>query len=97
MNISHDESVRLHEDWWGKCRTCRFWHGDDEVRPYQGHNTIVHLRWHDAKCENPKSPLHSMDMDHNGHCPQWDSFDMDTALQVMFDPNDPQGRAALKK
>lgn len=81
--ISRDESMRLHEDWWGKCRTCRFWHGADEVRPREGTAPLIHLRWHDARCENPRSPLHSSSMDHNGSCPQWDSFDVDIALEVL--------------
>ena len=57
IRVSHDESVRLHEDWWGKCRTCRFWHGADEVRPREGTTPLIMIRWHDARCENPRSSL----------------------------------------
>ena len=78
--ISHDESVRLHEDWWGKCRTCRFWHGADEVRPREGTTPLIMIRWRDARCENPRSPLVGEVTTTNGHCPQWDSFDVDVAL-----------------
>ena len=49
MTIDRADSVRLHEDWWGKCRTCRFW----QVTTTEG------------------------------HCRQWDSFDVDVALETM--------------
>ena len=81
LPISHAESVRLHEDWWGKCRTCRFWHGEDEVKVREGREPLVQLRWHKAPCENPASPLHGETTSTEGHCSKWDSFD--TALAAL--------------
>lgn len=96
IQISRDDSVRLHEDWWGKCRTCRFWHGADEAHPREGMLPLVSIRWHPSQCENTRSSHHSTETDMDGSCPQWDSFDVDVALGVMFDPRDPQGRIALE-
>jgi len=89
--VERAESIRLHEDWWGKCRTCRFWNGADEARPREGLPPLVSIRWHPSRCENPRSQLHSTEADMDGSCPQWDSFDVDVALEVMFNPQDPQG------
>jgi len=25
--MNYEESKRIHLDWWGKCRTCRWWAG----------------------------------------------------------------------
>lgn len=91
--VSRDESVLLHRDWWGKCRTCRFWHGaDDESFAPE----ILLVRWRDSECENPASTEFGQKMDHDGQCGKWDSFDVDVALEVMYDPNDPQGVLALR-
>ncbi len=74
MMIDKEESIRLHMGWWGMCRTCRHWTGtDSEDRP----------RWHPGKCTNPKSPLFEEETWISGECPKWDSFDIDTALEIM--------------
>ncbi len=69
--ISKEESRRLHIDWWGKCRTCRFWASTDP------------RRMEPAQCTNPRSNMLNQETWTEGHCPQWDSFDIDTALEVL--------------
>jgi hypothetical protein len=81
--VSKQESVRLHEDWWGKCRTCRFWNGADKVREREGREPLVSLRWEDSPCENPMSPWFGQVTSTEGECSKWDSFDVDTALAVI--------------
>jgi hypothetical protein len=65
------ESIRLHTDWWGKCRTCLFWQGSDERRMANG------------ICKNPKSDLFEQETWTEGHCKKWDSFDIETALELL--------------
>ena len=77
--LGSQESRRLHMDWWGKCRTCRFWNGADQIF---GDNK-KRLRLMPAKCENPRSTMHGEEVWSDGHCPQWDSFDIDIALEVL--------------
>ena len=83
VTIDRAESVRLHEDWWGKCRTCRFWNGATAIREGADGSRLVHLRWDDAECENPRSLLVGQVTTTEGHCRQWDSFDVDVALETM--------------
>jgi hypothetical protein len=91
--MSREESVRLHKGWWGMCRTCRFWHGTDNINMFVGQPTLVLIRFNDSKCENPKSAQFKQEMDLYGHCKQWDSFDVEVALETMYDQFD--HRAAL--
>lgn len=74
MSVSKEESIRLHMDWWGKCRTCRHWNGADDAN---------FIRWQPAKCENKDSDLYGQETHIGVHCPKWDSFDIDTALSLM--------------
>lgn len=79
--ISKEESKRLHMDWWGKCRTCRHWAGTD-----QGDGSGSYMnnpRWNPGICTNSKSELFELETWTDGHCPRWDSFDIDTALELM--------------
>ena len=69
------ESIRLHMDWWGKCRTCRHWQGTDGERGEP--------RWNPGPCTNSESPLFNQETWTEGHCEKWDSFDIDTALGMM--------------
>lgn len=75
LPISREESIRIHEDWWGKCRSCRFWHGSDEPPR--------HVKWNPAPCTNPDSPLFQQETWTEGHCRKWDSFDIDLAFELM--------------
>ena len=66
------ESYRIHLDWWGECRTCVHWSGD-------------RIASTGGKCEGTSSPNYGYRTFTSGNCQEWDSFDTDTALQVMED------------
>lgn len=80
--MNKETSRRLHMDWWGKCRTCRHWHGADAG---DGSDTAAdnQPRWHPANCENPDSDLFGQETWTEGYCPKWDSFDLETAYEMM--------------
>jgi len=72
-------------DWWGKCRTCKYWHGADAGN---GSGTIGNqVRWLPAICTNPISDLYQQETWTDGHCNKWDSFDIDTALDILQENN----------
>ena len=73
--MDKDESKRIHLDWWGKCRTCRHWQGTDESSQL--------LRWNPGLCDNPASDLFKQETWTEGHCNKWDTFDIETALEIM--------------
>lgn len=75
--LDKEESKQLHMDWWGKCRTCKFWNGADSGK---------HRRWLPALYENPESDLHGQETWTEGHCSKWDSFDIETALEMLKEP-----------
>lgn len=77
--IDKEESIRLHMDWWGKCRTCRHWTGTDKIIE----NGRSHPRWNPGTCNNDRSVLFGKETWTEGHCERWDSFDIDTALEMM--------------
>ena len=72
--INKEESKRLHMDWWGKCRTCKFWQGTDVGKQ---------IRWNPGQCANPVSELYLQETWTEGHCHKWDSFDIETALELL--------------
>jgi hypothetical protein len=72
--VSPEESYRIHLDWWGKCRTCTHWEGPREKSAPRT-----------AKCSSASSDRYGLRSTWDGYCPEWDSFDTDTALQVMED------------
>jgi len=80
MNCT-SEDVRIHIDWWGKCRTCKHWDGN---------------RWEDfwGKCLNENSPLFCIRRTTDkgivpsactseGYCEKWDTYNMDAAEITM--------------
>lgn len=67
------ESKRIHEDWWGECRTCRFWMGNRETFGNTGFD----------KCNNDKSDFYNQETLRSGFCKKWDSFDIDVALALL--------------
>lgn len=75
--MTKEESRRLHMDWWGKCRTCKFWEGTD------GFDVVFHPRWNPGLCNNKESLLYNQETWTEGHCEKWDSFDIDTALEML--------------
>lgn len=64
-------SIRIHQDWWGKCRTCISWKNSDNER------------WSPGNCSNKNSVLFEQETWTEGHCPHWDSFDIETAIELM--------------
>ena len=69
--IDKKESIRLHYDWWNQCRTCLYWIGSDQKREEP------------ANCYNPKSDLYKEETWSEGHCKEWESFDIETALEFL--------------
>jgi len=70
--VTPEESKRLHLDWWGQCRTCKHWNSTND-RPNMGR----------FSCFAKESELYLQRTSSSGHCPKWDSFDVDVALDVM--------------
>ena len=68
MTTNKAEAARLLVDWWGECRTCRFWSGE-----------IARA----APCTNERSPNHGYPVESDGYCPQWDPKNLDVALRVL--------------
>jgi hypothetical protein len=68
--VDKAESIRIHLDWWGQCRTCEFWNGD------RGTGGIP---W--GECSNPKSMNKRTTSD--GDCKGWDSFDYEGACGAL--------------
>lgn len=68
-------SKRIHLDWWGYCRSCHFWKTNDPER-FDITNT---------KCGNINSPMFDENTWTEGKCDYWDSYDTDTAIEVMED------------
>jgi hypothetical protein len=76
--MDKSESKRIHEDWWNKCRTCRFWTGNRETMD-------------PGKCSNEKSDMFGQETWTEGHCKKWDTFDIDVALELMEEWNKIKG------
>ena len=66
------EKVRLHLDWWGQCRACKFWK-DSGKRENLGEH----------ECECKSSDLYRKITTSSGFCKKWDTFDMEAAEIVM--------------
>ena len=82
--MTPDESKRLHLDWWGNCRTCKHWSGrrttdgtTGVVISEEAHRDLV------GTCYSNAGPFYLRHTRPNGRCVQWDSFDVDVALEVM--------------
>ena len=71
------ESIRLHLDWWGKCRTCAHWRSQSRLTPWPMYNRGV--------CLNPQSPFGDgiQETHSDGYCKKWDTFDEDVAFALM--------------
>lgn len=70
--MTPEEKKRLLTDWWGECRTCRHWKSTSD-RPNMG----------EFPCLAEASALHLQKTSSSGHCPEWDSFDVDVAIEIM--------------
>jgi hypothetical protein len=87
--MDKEQSKLIHMDWWGKCRSCRFWGGSDKNNGPRG--DIIY-RWNPGLCTNEKSDMYQRETWTEGHCPKWDSFDIDTALELMQEDLDRFGK-----
>ena len=65
-------SVRIHYDWCNQCRTCEFWASQDRL------DVLAKV-----SCRNKKSELFGLVTTSSGHCPEWESYDYETALEVL--------------
>ena len=74
------EAIRLHLDWWGKCRTCSFWTGPRESRLELPHKLPLE---NFGKCTNPKSDLFKGSTWTEGHCKEWDTYDIEAAVALL--------------
>jgi hypothetical protein len=69
------EPVRLHKDWWGQCRTCKWWAPIGGTR--EGRGALSGF------CECRKSRFCHLASARYTECEQWDSYDVDAAIVVM--------------
>ncbi len=76
---NESEAQRLHWDWFGECRTCKWWTGIRTSWP-QGSRPRESFR---AKCSNNASDGFDEEVSCDGDCPEWDSYDVDAALYVL--------------
>jgi len=63
-------SLRIHIDWWGKCRTCKEWDGE-RVQGFQG------------KCDHPQGVFRGSTTTSEGRCPDWESYDYEGACAAL--------------
>lgn len=64
------ESFRIHLDWFGQCRTCKYWKGNRDTME-------------DGPCDNALSPLYARTLWTSDECSYWDTFDEETACEVI--------------
>jgi len=81
--MEHAESKRIHLDWWGKCRTCRHWAGPRRDVAKAARDAFYQNTHDYPRCTNEQSPLYWKLVGGGGHCEEWDSFDVDVALEIM--------------
>lgn len=74
------EAIRLHVDWWGKCRTCKWWDPVDAQREAVSWDERGALT---GICRGKKSVLFDVMTGPEGDCVEWDSYDVDAAIVVM--------------
>jgi hypothetical protein len=60
----------------GNCRTCSYWTGDIAGKG-------LHAPTESTVCDNAQSPLHGEMTTTCGYCQKWDSWDQETALEVL--------------
>jgi len=69
--MDRKENIRIHWDWFGKCRTCKFWISNTDRTQLEG------------KCSNQDSPNHLEEVWSEGYCKSWESFDPEMANFVL--------------
>ena len=70
LKILNSESLRLHMDWWGKCRTCDFWKGQRKTME-------------DGMCDQPQGDFGGEITTSEGHCGNWETYDSEVALEIL--------------
>lgn len=88
LKVQSSESLRLHLDWWQKCRTCEFWSGDRKT-------------CEDGLCEQPRGDFGGEITTSEGHCGNWESYDLETAMEIIqaekeAEEGDPERLKALQ-
>lgn len=79
--MDKEQSKLIHIEWWGKCRSCRFWGGTDAG---DGSGSLRNqARWNPGPCTNEASDMYQKETWTEGHCSKWDSFDIETAFELM--------------
>lgn len=78
--MEKEESRRLHLDWHGKCRTCKFWQGTDELNE---NKEVIRHRWKSGPCINPESPFYQLNLFTEGYCQEWSSFDPEVENELF--------------
>lgn len=68
------EAVRVHFDWYGKCRTCKFWCSDN------GRQVFDQKGW---RCDCESSVLYNKETWWDGHCEKWETFYLDAAKEAI--------------
>jgi hypothetical protein len=68
--LAESEKLRIHIDWWGKCRTCTHWSGD-------------RVSMKEGPCVAPGGPLQGQVTWTEGHCAAWTTFDAAIAAQAL--------------
>lgn len=69
--MDRDESIRIHWDWYGKCRTCNFWDSQEDRKKLEG------------RCDCKESPAYNEETWSEGHCKCWESFDPEIVKFVL--------------
>ena len=79
------EKVRLHLDWWGKCRTCKYWDGDRTILSF-GNCSCKDSQFYAHKDKYIASPICTYQ---DTICEKWCSFDIEAAeIVIEYDKND---------
>jgi hypothetical protein len=69
MKVRRSEELRIHMDWWGKCRSCQFWLGDRETMA-------------DGMCNQPRGDFGGEITTSEGHCGNWESYAIEAAMEI---------------
>jgi hypothetical protein len=69
--MDRKESIRIHWDWYGYCRTCKFWDSHEDRKKLEG------------RCDYEKSPNYNEEVWSEGYCKCWESFDPGIANFVV--------------
>ncbi len=78
------EKVRLHLDWWSKCRTCKYWDGNRTNLSF-GNCACKNSQFYADKTKYIASPICTYQ---DTTCENWSSFDLEAAeIVIEYDKN----------